>query len=113
MNTGRGAKFTEKVTVERSIRCSPPELAHYSVDTRRYLEDQILDGEGGDVQSIYRPGESVSYYPDRIRNRGYAGDMPDSDVEEEHDVRNYHDHVAVEERRRLRKDRRAERYQDY
>ncbi|PIO72713.1 hypothetical protein TELCIR_05353, partial [Teladorsagia circumcincta] len=35
----RGAKFTEKVTVERSIRCSPPELAQYSVDTRRNAGD--------------------------------------------------------------------------
>ncbi|VDL65713.1 unnamed protein product [Nippostrongylus brasiliensis] len=87
---GRSTKFTEKVTVERSIRCSPPELAQYSVDTRRYLEDQILDDEGGDVQSMYRPGESVSYYPERIPHGGSAGDLPDSDYEEDSSRRKFH-----------------------
>ncbi|CAJ0590437.1 unnamed protein product [Cylicocyclus nassatus] len=40
-----GAKFTEKVTVERSIRCAPQDVGQYSVDTRRYIADQILEDE--------------------------------------------------------------------
>ncbi|WKY11631.1 hypothetical protein Q1695_003310 [Nippostrongylus brasiliensis] len=110
---GRSTKFTEKVTVERSIRCSPPELAQYSVDTRRYLEDQILDDEGGDVQSMYRPGESVSYYPERIPHGGSAGDLPDSDYEEDSSRRKFHNHAAVEGRRRQRRDRRGDRFMNY
>ncbi|KAK6024602.1 hypothetical protein OSTOST_09583 [Ostertagia ostertagi] len=108
----RGAKFTEKVTVERSIRCSPPELAQYSVDTRRYLEDQILEEEPEDIQSMYRPGESVSYYPERLRQRGNAGDLNDSDVEDERTGRKY-GNMNAEERRRQRRVRRTDRCQDY
>ncbi|KIH53890.1 hypothetical protein ANCDUO_15967 [Ancylostoma duodenale] len=135
----RGAKFTEKVTVERSIRCSPPELGQYSVDTRRYIADQILEGNEDEVsQSMYRPGESVSYYPENLRTRGYGGDPVGSDEDQGSARRNYRDcklflfsqdlndsfarlsgymvailaDTAIGERRRQRRDRRTDRYQD-
>ncbi|VDO33597.1 unnamed protein product [Haemonchus placei] len=107
-----GAKFTEKVTVERSIRCSPPQLAKYSVDTRRYIEDQILEEESEELQSMYCPGESVSYYPEQLRQRRCAGDLNDSHIEDERGGRK-HDNMTAEERRRHRRDRRSDRCQDY
>ncbi|EYC21645.1 hypothetical protein Y032_0019g3940 [Ancylostoma ceylanicum] len=109
----RGAKFTEKVTVERSIRCSPPELGQYSVDTRRYIADQILEDEDEGSQSMYRPGESVSYYPENLRTRGYGGDPVGSDDDQGPARRNYRDYAAIGERRRQRRDRRTDRFQDY
>lgn len=102
----RGAKFTEKVTVERSIRCSPPQLAPYSVDTRRFLEDQFVQEESGDMQSIYRPGESVTYYPEKERQQRYARDSPSSDEVDERVDRRYNDYPAAEERRTPWRDRR-------
>nr|CAG28316.1 spindle assembly abnormal protein 5, SAS-5 [Ancylostoma ceylanicum] len=109
----RGAKFTEKVTVERSVRCSPPELGQYSVDTRRYIADQILEDEDEVSQSMYRPGESVSYYPENVRTRGYGGDPMGSDDDQGPARCNYRDYATIGERRRQRRDRRTDRYQDY
>ncbi|KJH49664.1 hypothetical protein DICVIV_04210 [Dictyocaulus viviparus] len=106
----RGAhKYTEKVTVERSVRCSPTELTQYSVDTRRYLEDQILDDNYEAIESTYRPGESVSYYPERIRRNRNAEDSPDSN-EDVRGGRTYRDYpnTTVEERRKQRRIRRAD-----
>ncbi|ETN71902.1 hypothetical protein NECAME_14058 [Necator americanus] len=109
----RGAKFTEKVTVERSIRCSPPELAQYSVDTRRYIADQVLEDEDGLSHSMYRPGESVSYYPENLRVRCCVDDPAFSDDDQPRTRRNYRDYATIEERRRQRRDRRPDRFQDY
>lgn len=106
----RGAKYTEKVTVERSVRCLPQDLANYSVDTRRYLENQILDDNVETVESVYRPGESVSYYPERTRRHGYAGDSPDSNDDSVYEGRAYRDYAAVEERRRRRRSHHTDRF---
>ncbi|KHJ81710.1 hypothetical protein OESDEN_18602, partial [Oesophagostomum dentatum] len=84
-------------------------MGQYSMDTRQFIADQILEDENQETQSMYRPGESVSYYPDNVRRRGCnIEEVDESDGEQNRPRRNYRDYDIIEERRRQRRDRRAD-----